>query len=50
MYMYVSSYISDSCTTIQFSQAAKKEIAMIKVVAPQITQRVVDRAMQVCFI
>ena len=29
-------------------QAAKKEIAMIKVVAPQVAQKVVDRAMQVC--
>ena len=31
------------------SQAAKKEIAMIKVVAPHVAQRVVDRAMQVGF-
>lgn len=29
------------------SQAARKEVAMIKVVAPQMAQRVVDRAMQV---
>ena len=31
-------------------QAAREDIAMIKVVAPQMVQRVVDRAMQVCTI
>ena len=30
-----------------FSQSARKEVAMIKVVAPMMAQRVVDRAMQV---
>ena len=28
-------------------QSARKEVAMIKVVAPQMAQRVVDRAIQV---
>ena len=45
MYTYYNAVVVSVCI-----QAAREDIAMIKVVAPQMVQRVVDRAIQVCII